>query len=242
MINITIHIFMLLVLSLAEGFRLTEFFTVLSGNVGAGAASATVSVIVVLYLALFNMRGASIFATVVCIFLSLASFLKPYENLQVNNVKQNQNSVEKPLPIPQWEPRKFWGSGREDYRKSFNAEVERVTRYNERLEKLMSVSESKSLRLSEIVVFILGALVLGFCVPILTYTVSHKLADDLREYKGKKVTPKPLEEKAKLEHPDSLYEIVKRKEPETVVKTPKDEKPFEARRWPPRAPYVERKV
>jgi hypothetical protein len=176
---------MLTVLALAEGFRLTEFFKIQTGSYEAGAASAAVSVIVVLYLALFHMKKASVFATAICIFLSLASFLRPYEDLQVSTVKRVNSDAEKTLPIPQYDPRKCRGTdeAKESCLKSYDKEVARIEKHNARIEKLLTVGESKTLRLSEIVVFVLGAVVLGFCVPVLTFVVSHKLADDFSKFR-----------------------------------------------------------
>jgi len=263
-INIFFHIVMLAILALAEGFRLTEFFKVQTGSYEAGAASAAVSVIVVLYLALFNMRNASIFATIVCVFLSLASFLQPYEDLQVSTIKKVNAEGEKILPLPQYNPQVCRGTGEgkaeclKNYDKNHDAQVLEIKKHNARVEKVLSVGESKTLRQSEIVVFILGALVLGFCVPILTYTVSHRLAGDWYKFKnGEEISgesgfdtdaiPSFLH---KLKSENGAKEELKETEvspieTQEIFEVPKDipasvEKPliklFEPKRHPPRSP------
>lgn len=254
MVKLFVHGVMLLILAAAEFFRLTDFFKIQAGSVEAGAASAVVSVVVVLYLALFRMKAASIFATFICVLLSLASFLRPYEELQFSTVKQVTDITEKTLPLPVWDPRKF-RSGEETYKASFDAETDRIKRHNERVEKIYSVRESKNLRLSEIVVFILGALTLGLCVPVLTFTVSHKLADDIKEYRDYKGMAKIKEAVDSLNLKDFGFAVPEKPQSKTMLEeiqketlenetSPETKAPFIPRNWkrhPPRPQEVDKK-
>lgn len=184
------HVILLLILATAEGFRLTEFFRMLTGSLGAGIASAIVTVIVVTYLAIYRMNWTSFFAMLICILLSFGSFLEPFQELRKERMDNAIETAEaKRLPLPQWDAARFWYGGGETYRKAFEAEVKHVEEHNRRVDAATFSDEQKEFSLSRYVIFALGVIVMAICVPLLAFVISHKLSLELNELT--KIKPAP---------------------------------------------------
>lgn len=191
-VRIAPHAILLLVLAAAEGFRLAEFFRLLTGSVPAGVASAVVTVVVVTYLALYELNRASIFAMFVCVFLSFGSFIEPFEALRSGQATETLDAAESArLPMPEWDPMKFWTGG-QSYRKAYEAEVEHVRRHNERSEAVVFSGRSGNVDFARYAVFGLGVVVMAICVPFLALVVSHRLAEEVRRVPPPAPLPPPV--------------------------------------------------
>ncbi|UNE66877.1 helix-turn-helix domain containing protein [Leptospira interrogans] len=169
------HGVVLVLLSLAEGSRLFEFYQTLSGNMLAGIASAAITVGIVFYLAFFGYRWASIGATILCIALSFASFVDPL--LDEFAREEKSHPVQELLKYPAYNPKSYWNGGREAYVEAFKLETELVKKENARIMAENAKIQTKRELSLYFWHLLLGAVVLAVCVPILNYLVSHKIAE-----------------------------------------------------------------
>lgn len=189
-LQIVPHVVLLLILATAEGFRLTEFFRMLTGSLGAGIASAMITVIIVTYLAIYRMNWTSFFAMLICVLLSFGSFLEPFQELRRERMDNAIETAEsKRLPLPQWDAQRFWFGGGETYRKAFEAEVKHVEEHNRRVDAMLLSDEQKEINVSRYVIFILGVVVMAICVPLLAFVISHKLSLELNHLLSSKPAP-----------------------------------------------------
>lgn len=168
------HVIVLLLLSIAEAARLFEFFLVLTGNQIAGITSAIITVAIVFYLAFYGYLWASRWATALCIILSLASFVQPLRT----EYKKDQERIPtvELKAIPEWNPRLFWNGGKDSYKRAYDLQVDAIREQNEKImidNQIIRKDRELSLYFWHL---LLGALVLGVCVPILNYLVSHKIS------------------------------------------------------------------
>jgi len=168
------HIIVLLTLSVAESFRLHDFYVIVTKNSWAAWASAFLCVSIVFYLAFYGYRWSSRWATLLCIILSLASFISPLQSEFKKHDSENQ--AEKLLEYPKWDRRQAW-TGKETYDTLMKKETARIDIENENI--MLRNSEIRNQREFSLYFWhlILVAVVLGICVPILNYIVSHKISD-----------------------------------------------------------------
>jgi hypothetical protein len=168
------HVLVLSLLSIAEAARLFEFYNTFTGNEIAGMASAGISVAIIFYLAFYRYKWASRWATLLCIILSLASFVSPLQK----ELKKNEaaNEIEKLKEYPKYDRRQAW-TGKETYDTIIQKETHRIDVENENI--MLRNSEIRAERKFSLYFWhlVLGAIVLGICVPILNYLVSHKIAN-----------------------------------------------------------------
>jgi len=174
------HAFMLLILASAEGFRLFEFYKLLTNSSGAAIASALITVLIVVYLALYELITASLVVTIICMFLSLGSFLEPYKNLKE---QRNSNSIitleKEKRKMPELELKKY--RSYKDYRESYKADVKIVQEYNSRIDEAIKLKKSEAESFANYIVFFLGVVILALGVPFLTFIIAHKLSVELKK-------------------------------------------------------------
>jgi hypothetical protein len=183
------HVVVFLLLSTAEGFRLFDFYNVMTGSEIAGIASAVVSVGIVFYLAFYGYSWASKWATFLCIVLSLASFVKPVQTEY--KADELRNPTKELKEYPKYDYRMSWSLGKEIYAEMYKKERQNIDDQNiDIMNENQAIRAEKKLSLY-FYHLLLGALVLGVCVPILNYLVSHKISQ-LRNWKGVDLRSGPL--------------------------------------------------
>ena len=179
-LQISFDILMLCLLLGIEGSRFKNFFGILSGSELASIFFAVAVSLIIVYLALGEYETTSKISVVVCIGLSVISYIDPFvkEVLEVDFSKISDLEKTK-QEIPKWQSK--WESKLDKEMKSlgFKEEVEKVKSHNEKVEKeiliLNTVGKTK------MIAFLFSAFLMSFCVPLLTYLISHKLAS---EFKG----------------------------------------------------------
>ena len=176
-IQIGFDIFMLSLLLGIEGSRFKNFFGILSGSEIASIFFALAVSLIIVYLAIGEYETTSKISVVVCIGLSVISYIDPFvkEVLEVDFSKISELEKTK-QEIPKWKTQ--WESKLDKEMKSlgFKEEVEKVKNHNEKVEKeiliLNTVGKTK------MIAFLFSAFLMSFCVPLLTYLISHKLAKE----------------------------------------------------------------
>ena len=179
-LQISFDLLMLGLLLGIEGSRFKNFFGILSGSELASIFFAIAVSLIIVYLALGEYETTSKISVVVCIGLSVISYIDPFvkEVLEVDFSKISDLEKTK-QEIPKWQSK--WESKLDKEMKSlgFKEEVEKVKSHNEKVEKeiliLNTVGKTK------MIAFLFSAFLMSFCVPLLTYLISHKLAS---EFKG----------------------------------------------------------
>ena len=179
-LQISFDILMLCLLLGIEGSRFKNFFGILSGSELASIFFAVAVSLIIVYLALGEYEMTSKVSVIVCIGLSVISYIDPFvkEVLEVDFSKISDLEKTK-QEIPKWQSK--WESKLDKEMKSlgFKEEVEKVKSHNEKVEKeiliLNTVGKTK------MIAFLFSAFLMSFCVPLLTYLISHKLAS---EFKG----------------------------------------------------------
>jgi len=185
MIRILPHIFLLAILSGAEGFRIFAFFHSLTGSFFSGVFSAALTVSIVIYLAFYDMEKTSIGATILCIILSFASFLEPFEKLTVTDTVELEKSR---LSMPEYEPEKYLKTGIGIYLERYKAETKRVQDHNRILdERIQNIKEKDSSK-TRYILFAIGVFTFAVGVPVLTLLVAHRAAFELHTLSKKKKT------------------------------------------------------
>ena len=179
-LQISFDLLMLGLLLGIEGSRFKNFFGILSGSELASIFFAMAVSLIIVYLALGEYEMTSKVSVIVCIGLSVISYIDPFvkEVLEVDFSKISDLEKTK-QEIPKWQSK--WESKLDKEMKSlgFKEEVEKVKSHNEKVEKeiliLNTVGKTK------MIAFLFSAFLMSFCVPLLTYLISHKLAS---EFKG----------------------------------------------------------
>ena len=179
-LQISFDILMLCLLLGIEGSRFKNFFGILSGSELASIFFAMAVSLIIVYLALGEYETTSKVSVIVCIGLSVISYIDPFvkEVLEVDFSKISDLEKTK-QEIPKWQSK--WESKLDKEMKSlgFKEEVEKVKSHNDKVEKeiliLNTVGKTK------MIAFLFSAFLMSFCVPLLTYLISHKLAS---EFKG----------------------------------------------------------
>ena len=179
-LQISFDLLMLGLLLGIEGSRFKNFFGILSGSELASIFFAMAVSLIIVYLALGEYENTSKISVVVCIGLSVISYIDPFvkEVLEVDFSKISDLEKTK-QEIPKWQSK--WESKLDKEMKSlgFKEEVEKVKSHNDKVEKeiliLNTVGKTK------MIAFLFSAFLMSFCVPLLTYLISHKLAS---EFKG----------------------------------------------------------
>ena len=179
-LQISFDLLMLGLLLGIEGSRFKNFFGILSGSELASIFFAMAVSLIIVYLALGEYEMTSKVSVIVCIGLSVISYIDPFvkEVLEVDFSKISELEKTK-QEIPKWTSK--WESKLDKEMKSlgFKEEVEKVKSHNEKVEKeiliLNTVGKTK------MIAFLFSAFLMSFCVPLLTYLISHKLAS---EFKG----------------------------------------------------------
>ena len=179
-LQISFDLLMLGLLLGIEGSRFKNFFGILSGSELASIFFAIAVSLIIVYLALGEYEMTSKVSVIVCIGLSVISYIDPFvkEVLEVDFSKISELEKTK-QEIPKWTSK--WESKLDKEMKSlgFKEEVEKVKSHNEKVEKeiliLNTVGKTK------MIAFLFSAFLMSFCVPLLTYLISHKLAS---EFKG----------------------------------------------------------
>ena len=176
-LQISFDLLMLGLLLGIEGSRFKNFFGILSGSELASIFFAMAVSLIIVYLALGEYEMTSKISVVVCIGLSVISYIDPFvkEVLEVDFSKISDLEKTK-QEIPKWTSK--WESKLDKEMKSlgFKEEVEKVKSHNEKVEKeiliLNTVGKTK------MIAFLFSAFLMSFCVPLLTYLISHKLASE----------------------------------------------------------------
>ena len=179
-LQISFDLLMLGLLLGIEGSRFKNFFGILSGSELASIFFAIAVSLIIVYLALGEYEMTSKVSVIVCIGLSVISYIDPFvkEVLEVDFSKISDLEKTK-QEIPKWQSK--WESKLDKEMKSlgFKEEVEKVKSHNDKVEKeiliLNTVGKTK------MIAFLFSAFLMSFCVPLLTYLISHKLAS---EFKG----------------------------------------------------------
>lgn len=179
-LQISFDLLMLGLLLGIEGSRFKNFFGILSGSELASIFFAVAVSLIIVYLALGEYETTSKISVVVCIGLSVISYIDPFvkEVLEVDFSKISDLEKTK-QEIPKWQSK--WESKLDKEMKSlgFKEEVEKVKSHNEKVEKeiliLNTVGKTK------MIAFLFSAFLMSFCVPLLTYLISHKLASEFKE-------------------------------------------------------------
>ena len=179
-LQISFDLLMLGLLLGIEGSRFKNFFGILSGSELASIFFAIAVSLIIVYLALGEYEMTSKVSVIVCIGLSVISYIDPFvkEVLEVDFSKISDLEKTK-QEIPKWTSK--WESKLDKEMKSlgFKEEVEKVKSHNDKVEKeiliLNTVGKTK------MIAFLFSAFLMSFCVPLLTYLISHKLAS---EFKG----------------------------------------------------------
>ena len=179
-LQISFDILMLCLLLGIEGSRFKNFFGILSGSELASIFFAVAVSLIIVYLALGEYETTSKVSVIVCIGLSVISYIDPFvkEVLEVDFSKISDLEKTK-QEIPKWTSK--WESKLDKEMKSlgFKEEVDKVKSHNDKVEKeiliLNTVGKTK------MIAFLFSAFLMSFCVPLLTYLISHKLAS---EFKG----------------------------------------------------------
>ena len=179
-LQISFDILMLCLLLGIEGSRFKNFFGILSGSELASIFFAMAVSLIIVYLALGEYETTSKVSVIVCIELSVISYIDPFvkEVLEVDFSKISDLEKTK-QEIPKWTSK--WESKLDKEMKSlgFKEEVDKVKSHNDKVEKeiliLNTVGKTK------MIAFLFSAFLMSFCVPLLTYLISHKLAS---EFKG----------------------------------------------------------
>ena len=179
-LQISFDLLMLGLLLGIEGSRFKNFFGILSGSELASIFFAIAVSLIIVYLALGEYEMTSKVSVIVCIGLSVISYIDPFvkEVLEVDFSKISDLEKTK-QEIPKWTSK--WESKLDKEMKSlgFKEEVDKVKSHNDKVEKeiliLNTVGKTK------MIAFLFSAFLMSFCVPLLTYLISHKLAS---EFKG----------------------------------------------------------
>lgn len=186
-----------LVLS-AEGSRFFNFFIILSGSTLSAFIFAVAVSLIIVYLALGEYDLTSIFSVIICIGLSVISYIDPFTKEILEPDSNRIEIVEKKyLAIPVW--RSQWDSkeDKEMRKKSFNLELDKVLAHNLRVTNEIKLQEVVSK--TKLVAFLFSAFLMSFCVPLLTYLISHKLA---KEFAG------VIESKRKTEDIQNIFKKI----------------------------------
>lgn len=176
--QISSDLLMLFSMLIAEGSRFYNFFTLLSGSHVAALTFAVSVSLVIVYLAICGHDTASVFSVVICILLSVISYIDPfYKEVILTDSAKIEDLEKKYLSSPEWAS--LWDSkvDKEMRKISFDAKSDRVKKHNNRVDKEIALVEGLSM--TKIIAFIFSAFIMSFCVPILTYLISHKLAKEI---------------------------------------------------------------
>lgn len=176
-LQIAFDIILLVLVLSAEGSRFFNFFLLLSGSEMSALIFAIAVSLIIVYLAIGEYEKTSIFSVIVCIGLSVISYIDPFvkEVLEVDSTKISEKEKEK-KEIPKWKTQ--WESkiDKEMKKISFEAELKQVENHNDRIDReiliLNTVGKTK------IIAFLFSAFLMSFCVPLLTYLISHKLSKE----------------------------------------------------------------
>lgn len=175
--QIAFDILMLNLVLGAEGSRFFNFFWLLSGSEVSALIFAIAVSLIIVYLSLGGYDITSKLSVIICIGLSVISYIDPFvkEVMEVDftKVKELEKSyIDTPKFKSKWESKE----DKEISRKSYLAELEKVEKHNSRIDseilKVGIVSKTK------MIAFIFSAFLMSFCVPLLTYLISHKLSKE----------------------------------------------------------------
>lgn len=174
---LTFDILILILLLNAEGSRFFEFFGLLSGSqISAFLFALAVSLIIV-YLSIGGYEKTSQLSVLICICLSVISYINPFvkEVLEVDfsKVKEIEKGYEDP---PKWESKWESKTDKEMRKISFEAKLARVLSHNARIDNEIKLNETISY--TKKIAFSFSAFLMSFCVPLLTYLISHKLSKE----------------------------------------------------------------
>lgn len=174
-IQLVFDIVMLILVLSAEGSRFFNFFILLSGSeISAFIFAIAVSLIIV-YLALSEFERTSKFSVIVCIGLSIISYIDPFVKEIVEVDSNRVSEIEKKfLPAPVWKSSWDLKDDKELKKKTFNAEFGKVAAHNKRVDAEILLTETVGN--TKKLAFLFSAFLMSFCVPLLTYLISHKLA------------------------------------------------------------------
>ena len=167
---------LVLVLS-AEGSRFFNFFLLLSGSEMSALIFAIAVSLIIVYLALGEYEFTSKLSVVICIGLSVISYIDPFvkEVLEKDFTKISELEKTK-LDIPKWSSKWESKDDKEMRKLSFEAELEKVKKHNERIDNEMLINDTTGK--TKMIAFLFSAFLMSFCVPLLTYLISHKLAKE----------------------------------------------------------------
>lgn len=179
-IQIFFDIFMLALVLSAEGSRFFNFFILLSGSQASAVIFAVAVSLIIVYLAIGEYDKTSIASVFICIGLSVISYIDPFvkEVLEVDFSKVEEKEKAK-KEIPKWVSKWESKDDKEMKKLSFNAELEEVKTHNERIEN--EILLLKTVGKTKMIAFLFSAFLMSFCVPLLTYLISHKLS---KEFSG----------------------------------------------------------
>ena len=177
-LQIIFDILMLVLVLSAEGSRFFDFFLLLSRSEMSALIFALAVSLIIVYLAIGEYTKTSKFSVLVCIGLSVISYIDPFTKEILENDFSKIETIEKqkkeiPVWVSKWESKK----DKELREISFRSEIEKVKNYNERLEK--EILTVNTVSKTKMIAFLFSAFLMSFCVPLLTYLISHKLSKEL---------------------------------------------------------------
>ena len=177
-LQIVFDILMLVLVLSAEGSRFFDFFLLLSRSEMSALIFALAVSLIIVYLAIGEYTKTSKFSVLVCIGLSVISYIDPFTKEILENDFSKIETIEKqkkeiPVWVSKWESKK----DKELREISFRSEIEKVKNYNERLEK--EILTVNTVSKTKMIAFLFSAFLMSFCVPLLTYLISHKLSKEL---------------------------------------------------------------
>ena len=176
-LQISFDIIMLVLVLSAEGSRFFNFFLLLSGSEMSALIFAIAVSLIIVYLALGEYEFTSKLSVVICIGLSVISYIDPFvkEVLEKDFTKISELEKTK-LDIPKWSSKWESKDDKEMRKLSFEAELEKVKKHNERIDNEMLINDTTGK--TKMIAFLFSAFLMSFCVPLLTYLISHKLAKE----------------------------------------------------------------
>jgi len=177
-IQITFDILILALVLNAEGSRFYKFFLISSGSDVSAFIFAVAISLIILYLAINGYSKTSKLSVIICITLSVVSYIDPFvkEVLEVDSSKLEEKEKLK-KDVPKWKSQWESKDDKEMKKISFLNEIENVKKYNARLDNEILVLQTVGK--TKMIAFLFTAFLMSFCVPLLTYLISHKLAKEL---------------------------------------------------------------
>lgn len=171
------HFLVLFCLLLVEASRLSIYLETLVQNQLISGFLAFILLSIVFYYAFYEFEDLSFYATLVCIVISILSYINP---IRLEFEKSNKIETKNLISIPVYNFQGQYWHEKMAYIKNLENITKQVEKQNQEIEKWNAKQESKGLDYLSLFKLISTALVFSFFVPFSVYRISHRLSESLK--------------------------------------------------------------